>query len=43
MRKKIMSPDSAPENACIGNEDFDYLWHIVLAFELEDYKVSNDK
>ena len=43
MRKKIMSPDSAPKHSCVWNEDFDYLCQILLAFRLEDYEVDNDK
>ena len=43
MRKKIVSPDSVPENSCVGNEYFDYLWQILLSFGLEDNEVANAK
>ena len=43
IEKNIMSPDSTLENPCVGNEDFNSHWKLLLAFGVEDVGVDNAK
>ena len=43
MSKNITSPDSTPEKSSVGNEDLNYLWHLLLEFGLEYDGVVDDK
>ena len=42
-RKNITSTDSTLKNPYVGNDDLNYLWQILLSFELGDVGVANDK
>ena len=43
MIKKITYPDITPENPRVGNDDFNYIWQILLVFGLEYYGSVNAK
>ena len=43
MKKQIISPDNTPGKLCVENDNFNYLWQLLLVFGLEDDGVDGAK